>query len=268
MNPIVRGMGGVIHGALSTGRAMLKHPSLAVVGWHDVTPGPRFLATPFDDFRRHLDVIEATGYPVLAFDDALDRLRDGRLAGPAVVLTFDDGYAGVVEHAWPELVARGWPATLYVCSGKLAAGATFPWDGEPAPVLTAAEVVAAAGTGLDIGSHTVDHRWLPGLPPAAIETELRESKAALEALLAKPVTGLAYPMGGWTPAIARAAEAAGYRYAVTVDRGRERRANRPYAVRRAFAPDHARDFEWTLEGAYTFLRPLDRRRARTAPAFA
>jgi peptidoglycan/xylan/chitin deacetylase (PgdA/CDA1 family) len=268
VNPIVRGVGGVLHGAISTGRVVLQRPSLAVVGWHDVTPRARFLATPFDDFRRHLDVIAATGYPVLAFDDALDRLRDERLVGPAVVLTFDDGYAGVAEHAWPELVARGWPATLYVCSGKLAAGATFPWDVEPAPLMTAAEVVAAARSGLDIGSHTVSHRWLPGLPPAEVETELRESKASLETLLGRPVTGLAYPMGGWTPAVAQAADAAGYRYAVTVDRGRERRAGRPVAVRRAFAPDDARDFARVLEGAYTFLRPLDRRRARHGPAFA
>jgi peptidoglycan/xylan/chitin deacetylase (PgdA/CDA1 family) len=268
MHPIVRGVGGVIHGALSTGRVMLKHPSLAVVGWHDVTPNARFLATPFDDFRRHLDVVEATGYPVLAMDDALDRLRDGRLVGPAVVLTFDDGYAGVAEHAWPELLARGWPATLYACSGKLASGSAFPWDLERAPLLTAAEVAAVAREGLGIGSHTVSHRWLPGLAPDEVESELRDSKAALETLLGQPVTGLAYPMGGWTPAIARAARTAGYRYAVTVDRGRERRADRPYAVRRAFAPDHARDFERVLEGAYTFLRPLDRHRARNGPAAA
>lgn len=268
MHAIVRGVGGVIHGALSTGRIRPDRPSLAVVGWHDVTPKARFLATPFDDFRRHLDVIEATGYPVLAVDDALDRLRAGRLVGPAVVLTFDDGYAGVAEHAWPELVARGWPATLYVCSGKLAPGATFPWDREPAPLLTAAEVADVARAGLGIGSHTVSHRWLPGLSPDEVERELRESKASLETVVAKPVTGLAYPMGGWTPAIARAAETAGYRYAVTVDRGRERRADRPYAVRRAFAPDHAKDFEWVLSGAYTFLRPLDRHRARNGPAAA
>jgi peptidoglycan/xylan/chitin deacetylase (PgdA/CDA1 family) len=265
MHPLVRGVGGVVNGALSTGRMVAERASVAFVGWHDVTPGARFLATPFDDFRRHLDVIAATGRPVLAFDDAIDRLRDGRLAGPAVVLTFDDGYAGVAELAWPELVARGWPATLYVCPGKLAPGSTFPWDAEPARLLTASEVVDVAAQGLDIGSHTMTHRWLPSLPRHEVDAELRDSKAALDALLGRPVTGLAYPMGGWTPAVARAAEAAGYRYAVTVDRGRERRADRPYAVRRAFAPDGARDFERVLAGAYTFLRPLDRHRTRNGP---
>src|SRR3712207_6816361 len=100
MHPIVRGLGAVLDGGLTRVPA---RPSLAVVGWHEVAKTAAFLATPFDDFRRHLDAVEATGHPVLPFDTALARLRDGTLDSPAVVLTFDDGYAGVAELAWPEL---------------------------------------------------------------------------------------------------------------------------------------------------------------------
>lgn len=266
MHPIVRGAGAVLDRALTVAP---RRAALAVVGWHEVAKTAAFLATPFDDFRRHLDAIAASGYPVLGFDDALSRLRSGALDGPAVVLTFDDGYAGVAELAWPELVSRGWPATLYVCSGKLSAGASYSWDPEGARLLTASDVVDVARAGLDIGSHSVTHRWLPHLGLDELDVELRDSKAALESLLGRTVTGFAYPMGGWTPPIARRVAAAGYSYAVTVDRGREARSGvaAAYAVRRAFAPDDVTDFARVLSGAYTFLRPLDRYRTRNGPAF-
>jgi len=242
---------------------------LLLLGWHAVDKTGSGLVTTFDELRRHLDAIGDWG-TVVRLDQGISGLRDGSLPPRAVVLTFDDGYAGVAELAWPELKSRGWPATLFAVSGYLDGGRTFPWDDPSAAsarLLTAAELRAVADDGLDIGSHTVTHRWLPHLDAAAVGAELRDSKAALEDLLQRSVTTFAYPMGGWDARIRHAVVAAGYDAAVTVDRGRNTARTDVYALRRAFAPPDAADVTRILGGAYTFLRPLDSWRTRNGPAW-
>ena len=242
-------------------RVLGPRAGLTLVGWHAIAKNGNGLVTTFDDFRRHLDAIAAWG-PVVPLGAPIgDR---------AVALTFDDGYAGVAELAWPELKARGWPATLFAVSGYLDGGRTFPWDDPSAAtarLLTAAELKAVADDGLDIGSHTVTHRWLPHLDAATVHAECRDSKAALEDLLQRPVTSFAYPMGGWDARVRHSVAATGYDLAVTVDRGRNTARTDRYALRRAFAPPDPADLTRILDGAYTFLRPLDAWRTRNGPAW-
>ncbi len=61
----------------------------------------------------------------------------------------------------------------------------------------------------EIGSHTVTHPLLPGLPAAEQEREIHESKRALEAITERPVTSFAYPYGRYTAETARLVRAAG-----------------------------------------------------------
>jgi peptidoglycan/xylan/chitin deacetylase (PgdA/CDA1 family) len=72
-----------------------------------------------------------------------------------------------------------------------------------------------------LGSHSVDHRRIAALPPAEMQRQARESKAALEALGAT-VTSFAYPygrLGDFSPASTRTVAQAGYRLAVTTHWG-------------------------------------------------
>jgi hypothetical protein len=72
-------------------------------------------------------------------------------------------------------------------------------------------------------------------------------------------------MGGWNGAVLAAARRAGYTIGVTVDRGVNARRQNPLALRRAMAPDTVVDFELLLDGALTWLRPVDRWRQRKGP---
>jgi peptidoglycan/xylan/chitin deacetylase (PgdA/CDA1 family) len=253
------------------GRRLRREHGLRVIGWHRVD-GARTsgLSTGVDDFRRHLDLLAEVDAQVLALDDAVARLAAGTLPPRAVVLTFDDGYASVVETAWPLLKERGLPATLYVVTGSLVGPMRFAWDADhPDPrslrLATSDELVEAAGQGLHLGSHTVTHPWLPGLEPALVEHELAESRARLEDLLGRPVRSVAYPTGGWSASVRDAARRVGYTTGVTVDRGTNTRRTHPLALRRAFVPASSVDLRLILDGAYTYLRPLDSWR-RTGPS--
>jgi peptidoglycan/xylan/chitin deacetylase (PgdA/CDA1 family) len=51
------------------------------------------------------------------------------------------------------------------------------------------------GALIDVGAHTVTHTVLARLPVSLQEAEIRESRATLEAVVGRPVTGFAYPYG-------------------------------------------------------------------------
>jgi peptidoglycan/xylan/chitin deacetylase (PgdA/CDA1 family) len=258
--------------AVAAGRRLRREPGLTLIGWHRVDGArSRGLSTGVDDFRRHLDLLERVDARVLPLETAVARLQAGTLPERAVALTFDDGYASVVRTAWPLLKERGLAATLFVVTAALTGPLRFPWDAaetdpERYGLIPAPELVDAVGQGLDIGSHTVTHPWLPGLEPALLESELGESRARLEDLLGQPVRSIAYPTGGWSRAVRDAAERAGYTTGITVDRGINTARTHPLSLRRSFCPASTRDLALMLDGAYTYLRPLDDWRRRRGPA--
>lgn len=254
-------------------RRLRGTPGLTIIGWHRVDgQQSEGLSTGVDDFRRHLDTLTAWGAQVLPLEDAVAALAAGTLPERAVALTFDDGYASVVETAWPVLRDRGLPATMFVVSGYLTGDLRFGWD-EHEPhhdrhrLVRADQLRAVADDGFDIGSHTVSHSWLPGLDRDAVKHELVDSRVALEGLLGRPVRSLAYPTGGWTPAVRAVAAEAGYRVAITVDRGLNTARTPHLSLRRAFVPTETEDLRLLLDGAYTVLRPLDTWRRRREPAW-
>ena len=142
--------------ARAAGRAPAAGASLLI--YHRVgggSPDERDLPAP--SFAAQLDVLAT--HDVVALDTALDRLDAGDQS-PSVVLTFDDGFADVFQHAWPLLHERRLPFTLYLCAGYI--GGTMQWEGStakaPGPALTWDQVGEMASSGLcTVANHTFSH---------------------------------------------------------------------------------------------------------------
>ncbi len=272
MNPAVRLLGRLLQPVASASRALRSSPGLTIIGWHRIDGISQGLSIGVDDFKRHLDEIEEWGAQVLPLERAVADLQAGTLPDRAVVLTFDDGYASVIETAWPLLCERHMPATSFVVSGAWDGKRRYPWDlDEPEHdrlrLSRPDEIADAARSGLDIGSHTVSHPWLPRLDPVDLERELVESRAAVSELIGRPVTSLAYPTGGWDSSVRAAAADAGYTIGITVDRGLNTNRTPQLSLRRSFAPSDAADLRIALDGGYSVLRPLDSVRSRQGPAW-
>jgi oligosaccharide reducing-end xylanase len=107
--------------------------------------------------------------------------KDNR--GGALSLTIDDALDDR-EDTLAILDDFGVKGTFFLNTGDLLAR----------PALQAAMIVASQN-GHEIGSHTLTHPHLTSLSDAALDQELRESKAILENLTGKPVISLAYPFG-------------------------------------------------------------------------
>ena len=148
------------------------------------------------------------GYVTISLDQMLDGLA-GKAALPAraVVITFDDGWRTQYSNALPMLKAHKQTATFYVVSTYMGYGAYFDWD----------MTTEIKNAGMTIAGHTLDHANLPTLGAAALDRELRDSKAALESKLGIQVNHFAYPYGAYNDAVIEAVKRAGYRSATTIN---------------------------------------------------
>ena len=158
------------------------------------------------DFAAQMDWLARNGYHPITFADLHGYLNGQRgLPSRPVILSFDDGYADFYTTALPVLRAHDFAAVAYVVSGFVGR----------AGYMNAAQVVEADRSGIEIGAHTVDHADLSKQSADGLRYQLTASKAALEQLVGHPVRSLCYPSGRFTPAVAAAAENAGYWDATT-----------------------------------------------------
>jgi peptidoglycan/xylan/chitin deacetylase (PgdA/CDA1 family) len=111
-------------------RARVRHHDRVVVlAYHNVVTGGAppagdlSLHLPLSSFREQLDFLQQT-YDVVPLERMHEPTGPGR---PRAVVTFDDAYRGAIALGLPELAQRGLPATVFVCPGRLGAGA-FWWD--------------------------------------------------------------------------------------------------------------------------------------------
>ncbi len=210
---------------------------LPILQYHEIGPkesGPRFsrASVPADAFRAQVDWLRAHGWRAVtlaeAFGDGPSRAHPKR-----VVLTFDDGYAGVLDHAAPVLAEAGWPATVFCAPGWMdrAARRTGPAGGTVLSLREADELVNA---GWEIGAHTLHHADLPTLPAEAQTREIREGRDQLRQALGREIVTFAYPHGRYTDETERIVRASGFRCAVAVAKGNRHRLRERFRLRRVF----------------------------------
>jgi peptidoglycan/xylan/chitin deacetylase (PgdA/CDA1 family) len=154
-------------------------------------------------FARQMSYLRAQGLRACTVTEALQGGRG------AVALTFDDGTSSDIEQAAPALVYARFSATFYVVTSRVGTNG----------YLTRFDLQYMSALGFEIGSHSVNHAFLPGLARHELERELRDSKDQLEQWIGSPVAHFSCPFGGRTPAVIAAGMEAGYKSVATSDIG-------------------------------------------------
>ena len=175
-------------------------------------------------FKAQMAYLKVFGYQVISLDEALRALyseSQGKCRRHYVVLTFDDGYKNFSDYAYPVLRRYNYPATVFLVSGLV--GKRAKWladDGRFAPdLLDADTILALQDSGITFGSHTMTHPRLTGLDSSTLEREIIESKSSLESLLGREISYFCYPSGLYDQAVVEKVREAGYKAALTCDRG-------------------------------------------------
>ncbi len=96
--------------------------------------------------------------------------------------------------------------------------------------LFAEELVSLSDAGHEIAAHGYKHKFLSALPSPSLLYEMIRDRRELEAIVGKPVSGLAYAMGDYDERVIAILRRAGFRYArTTVSTGNFRTPIEPLA---------------------------------------
>ena len=190
----------------------------AVLMYHDLNVNPlnEFDTTP-EDFASQLDWLKDNGYETLSAEEFLSYLRKGEgFPEKSVVITFDDGYDGIYDYAFPELKKRGMKAIFFITVGTIGV-----IEGTSYPHITIRQLLEMSeGDTVSIGAHTISHAHLDRVLPEVRELEVSASKKILEGITGREVQLIAYPYGDYDGAVIEAVKSAGYEAAFAVqDRG-------------------------------------------------
>ena len=216
--------------------------------------------TPTGDFERQMDHLAAKHTPI-ALRELFDCVAGAR-PWPArpVHVTFDDGFAGVLEHAAPILAKRHIPATLFAVSDRI--GKTNDWmssRGFPERrLLNVAQLRELQSLGFAIGSHTRTHARLTDLDPRRVREEVATSKSTLEDALGRSIAWFAYPYGLANAAVRDIVVEAGYDGACSTVPGFNRAGQDPFMLRRidVFGTDRFWQFRQKLRYGHNEAKRL------------
>ena len=168
-------------------------------------------------FARQMTTLARAGWRTLTLDQFAERWQSNQSAirnpQSAMLLTFDDGYAGLAQHAYPLLAELGFTATTFLITDHV--GASNTWDvrytWRPLTHLDWRTVEHWRARGFDFGSHTASHARLTWLDDARAADELGRAREALvQRLGGSAGRAIAYPFGAADARVERLARSAGY----------------------------------------------------------
>ncbi|MEY2603379.1 MAG: hypothetical protein QOH31_1153 [Verrucomicrobiota bacterium] len=213
---------------------------LRVLAYHAIkdlvgAPVVESYGVPPDLFRRQLDALQWAGFQFVSVDEFLHFLHSGGgLPRRPLLLTFDDGYADLLDVVLPVLKERNIRAVVFAVSGHV--GGTNEWDeaigGLRLQLLDIDGLKQLERAGAEIGGHSRTHRPLTRVPDEELSEEIIGSVKDLEAAGLNRPRLFAYPYGEQDGRVQRAAREAGLKAAFTVIAGRTRPGCDPYQVPR------------------------------------
>jgi peptidoglycan/xylan/chitin deacetylase (PgdA/CDA1 family) len=171
----------------------------AGIAW--ITPGR---------FEKQIAWLAESGYRSLSLSEYLQ--RDHAAAEKRVVITFDDGYRSLVQYALPILSCYHFRATVFAIAGYV--GRPNLWDVKfflpRFQHLDWGELRELLQSGWEIGSHSLNHDYLPALSDQQLQHDLVASRQILEDNLQTAIRHLSLPFGRGDQRVYRAAHEAGY----------------------------------------------------------
>lgn len=190
----------------------MQYKGVPILVYHEIGAigsGDREMFIDRAVFRSHMEYLKKHGYTTITLRELYAHYAEGaQLPQKPVVLTFDDGYVGVYENAWPILREFGFTGVLFV-TGHL---------GQPF-YMTESQVETLLDNGFELGNHTRTHRSLPTLNDEELKDEIVIFQRELESRFGVDVVSFCYPMGDYDKRVVAAVRQAPLYIGVTTMEG-------------------------------------------------
>ena len=169
-------------------------------------------ALPPEHFQAQLACLQELGYTTITFHDLLD---SPELPEKAVILTFDDGYASVYEHALPLMQPYGFRGVVYAVGRFI--GRWNDWDANLGGIrfrhMDRRQLRELADAGWEVGAHSLTHRALSWLDETSLHREIFGSRDLLADVAGRMPASFAYPFGMHHLRVREMVKAAGFAFA-------------------------------------------------------
>lgn len=203
-------------------------------------------------FEKQIAWLAAAGYHSLSLSDYLQHrpaADDKR-----VVITFDDGYRSLLTYALPILARHHFHATVFAIAGYV--GRANSWDVKfflpRFSHLDWHELRELTAAGWEIGSHSLNHDYLPALADAELRRDLCDSKKILEDNLQTPIRHLSLPFGRGSARVYRVAQETGYESVSILGGGNFALRPSPFAI-----PTISRRGVYLIDSMASFRRRVE-----------
>jgi len=165
-------------------------------------------------FARQVAALAKAGYAGVGSAQLLSSGAEGTAPGSRlpVVVTFDDAYTGLAEHAFPVLADNGFRALVFVITDFV--GRENTWDVQYGWRkffhLSWDQLAQWQARGMEVHSHGVRHARFTWLSDGQVADELGRSREVITSRLGAPPAAISYPFGAVDARVRGLAAAAGY----------------------------------------------------------
>lgn len=185
-------------------------PNAAILLYHHVSSStPASTSISPEAFKSHMEYLDAH-HTVVSLQDVVSAIQHNTtLPENAVAITFDDGYANILDNAHPILADLGFPYTLFINPDEIGVGPKqLTWE----------QVIAMHNDGVVFANHTLDHLHMLNGEQAMGERawlekvwqNVESAEKKIEDKLDISLKYLAYPFGEYNTALANKLKAEGY----------------------------------------------------------
>ncbi|WP_334019513.1 polysaccharide deacetylase family protein [Alteromonas sp. S015] len=185
-------------------------PNAAILLYHHVSSStPASTSISPEVFKSHMEYLDAH-HTVVSLQDIVEAIKyNTTLPENAVAITFDDGYANILDNAHPILADLGFPYTVFINPDEIGVGPKqLTWE----------QVIAMHNNGVVFANHTLDHlhmlndeqtkgerAWLE-----KVWQNVESAEKKIEEKLGISLKYLAYPFGEYNTALTNKLKAEGY----------------------------------------------------------
>ena len=162
-----------------------------------------YMQTTTDTFEKQINGLKNVGYHFITYED-LVQYKNGnkKLYKKSCILTFDDGYKGVYENAYPIAEKYNIPFTMFVITENMNTSECITWE--------QAKEMKNSGM-VTIASHSINHPEFTNLSTEEAVNNVNKSYEIIEQNLGKDnVKVFTYPYGLHTKEQLQALKEEGY----------------------------------------------------------